>query len=112
MVCHWSCQADTHTSLSLSSQAALDIAIEPTVQQCVEDFQARQQSYAIVQLRRRAERLAETPEEVKWINRQLHKPTMDLRKGLYVNEHDVIVTLESELQDFRQQQGATCHESA
>lgn len=83
-------------------QAALQLAIEPTVQQCVANFQARGRTEAIVQLRQRAEQIAESPAEAKWINKQLHKPTMKLRQGLHVNEQDIIVTLESQLQKLRQ----------
>jgi len=82
-----------------AAEAAVELAIEPTVQQCVAHFIARQQARAIIaSLRKRAEGIAaQSSDELKWINRQLHEPTMKLRKGLYVNEDEFIVRLESEL---------------
>lgn len=82
----------------------MELAIEPTVQQCISKFKAMQQSQSITQLRRRGEDMAQTPEELKWINRQLHEPTLQLRKGLKVNESDIMLTLKAGLESMRRKE--------
>lgn len=84
-----------------AAKAAMELAIEPAVKQCVAKFQAREQADAVVQLRRQAERMAETPEEVRWLNQRLHQPTMNLRKGIEVDQRNLLDTLESDLQAMR-----------
>ena len=48
--------------------------------------------------------MAQTPEELKWINRQLHEPTLQLRKGLKVNESDIMLTLKAGLESMRRKE--------
>jgi type IV secretory pathway VirJ component len=92
-----------------AAKAAMKLAIEPAVRICVANFQARKQSYAIVNLRQQVEQMGKTREEIKWLNQQLHQPTMDLRKGLEVDKCDLLVTLESELQAIRSETLESTH---
>ena len=96
----YSCEPPAHLS-EAAATAAAELAIEPSVEQCLAKFQAMEQSSAINSLRQKAELMANTLEEARFIKQQLHQPTMDLRQGLRVDEHHLLVTLQSGLQAMR-----------
>lgn len=67
-----------------AKEAALEKAIEPTVQECVNSIVAAGQSQRIQDLRVTVMSWSTNEHEAKWLRKQLHKPTMELRKNLPV----------------------------
>lgn len=82
-----------------AAKAAVDLAVIPAVKDCVERLQAMTRTEPIVQLRRRVdETLApQNDEEIKWLRKQLHAPTMDLREGRVVDIDALVQDLEEQL---------------
>mmetsp|Transcript_18240 Transcript_18240/g.42241 ORF Transcript_18240/g.42241 Transcript_18240/m.42241 type:complete len:457 (-) Transcript_18240:134-1504(-) len=64
------------------AKAAVQVkAIEPIVKACVEKYDAMMYGNTIAQFRAKAEALCENDDEIRWVRKQVHKPTMDLRSG-------------------------------
>jgi hypothetical protein len=84
-----------------ATEAAMQLAIEPTVQQCVAKFQAMKHSNTITQLRLQAEEMAISARELQWIKRQLHEPTLQLRQGENVDTLDILVSIQARLESLR-----------
>jgi hypothetical protein len=88
--------------LYLLVQAALRLAIEPMVAECVSSVLASKQSNRISFLRSQAEALAITDKEEAWIRQRLHQPTIALRTNPgSVDENSVLKELERELLSLR-----------
>lgn len=60
--------------------AALEKAIGPTVQECINSFIAAKQSKRIRDLRDTVMGWSTSEEETRWLRKQLHQPTMEIRK--------------------------------
>ena len=84
--------------------SVLEQAIEPLIQECFMDIQAKQFSTIISQLRQRAESLSTSPSELKHIRERLHQPTLELRKGNFsaVDPLTLLEQINEELQAMRQ----------
>ena len=67
------------------------------MQECLGTVQAQEASNAIKQLRLEAETLASNPSELKIIKSLLHQPTIDLRKGLQIDQDALLETIQNEL---------------
>jgi Glutamyl-tRNAGlu reductase, N-terminal domain len=78
-------------------QTVHEIAIEPTVLSCLERWDARYQADVIACLRGQALQLGVTDSEQKWIRQELHGPTMELRRGRYLDVSALLVDLEERL---------------
>ena len=85
-----------------AAQAALRLAIEPTVQDCLERLNAMSMSDVIARLRQETELLAQTDEETRWLRKELHQPTMDLRQGSEIDIDSFVKELEVRLTQQRQ----------
>ena len=85
-----------------AAQAALRLAIEPTVQDCLERLNAMSMSDVIARLRQETELLAQTDEETRWLRKELHQPTMDLRQGSEIDIDSFVKELEARLTQQRQ----------
>lgn len=86
------------------AEAARVKAIEPMVMECVAKFKAMQASKAIAELRRKADALLvdrSDPTERRWMQQQLHLPTMLLRNGEPLDIPTVLTNLEMDLQKKR-----------
>lgn len=80
--------------------AALQYAIKPAVQACVHKLRAVEMANDVARLRRETQNLATSSKETKWLRKQLHEPTMQLRRG--VGDIDAIVTeLKEKLEEQR-----------
>ncbi len=88
------------TLMAQVAEAARIKAVEPMVVECVGKFKAMQASHAIAQLRQAAEALLHNckRDERRWMQQRLHQPTMQLRKGECVDVHQLITSLQRELQ--------------
>lgn len=64
-------------------------AIEPIVKECLEKFVANDQADVISYFRSQCLALTTTTEELQWMNRELHQPTMDLREGHVIGRRTV-----------------------
>jgi hypothetical protein len=79
------------------AQTAIEKAIVPLVEECLETVHAQKASRDIARMRSEAEAFARDPSELKVIRSMLHQPTMDLRKGLLLNETAVLQDIKEEL---------------
>ena len=61
------------------NQAVLEKAIDPTVQECLTNFVAANQSQQIQSFRDAVLSWSSDEEEAQWLRKQLHEPTMQLR---------------------------------
>lgn len=84
-----------------AAKAARDLAIEPAVKQCIGKFQALDQSLVISELRERLQSIARTQDELAWIKKQLHQPTMTLRSGAHIDIDSLQTTLQDKLEEMR-----------
>lgn len=84
------------------TQAAMQRAIEPTVRDCIERWNAMHMSSRIITLRQRIERMAQTDEERKWLRKEIHQPSMDLRQGIDIDVESLVQELELQLMQQRQ----------
>eukprot|EP00540_Astrosyne_radiata_P017525 CAMPEP_0116825298 /NCGR_PEP_ID=MMETSP0418-20121206/1884_1 /TAXON_ID=1158023 /ORGANISM="Astrosyne radiata, Strain 13vi08-1A" /LENGTH=353 /DNA_ID=CAMNT_0004453783 /DNA_START=334 /DNA_END=1395 /DNA_ORIENTATION=+ len=82
-------------------EAVRKVAVEGTVAACAERIQAMTMSKSIVQFRAQAQRLAKSPEELKWIRQQIHAPTEDLRRAKEINTKLILRELATDLQERR-----------
>lgn len=87
----------------LVAKAAMARAIVPAVDDCVQRLQAMGRAEPIVRLRERVDTTLEprNGEETKWLRKQLHGPTMNLRQGKEVDIDALIKDLESQLEKQR-----------
>lgn len=85
-----------------AARAAVRLAIEPTVNEYVERWNAMSMSDVITKLRLQTEQLAQTDAEQLWLRTQLHTPTMDLRQGTVIDIESLVVELEMKLTLRRQ----------
>ena len=81
--------------------SAMTLAVDPTVQECIEKFRAIDMTQSIVSLRQRVETLAANEDESKWLRRQIHSPTMELRRGNDVDTGSLIDSLAIAVQKRR-----------
>lgn len=89
-----------HTSL-VAIQAAMNKAVEPAVRKYMDSLQAEKAAVSISSLRSKAEGLAETEEELRWIRKQLHEPTVSLRQGTHVDSCELLDMLQTEIHRIR-----------
>ena len=59
-------------------------------------------SDVIARLRQETELLAQTDEETRWLRKELHQPTMDLRQGSEIDIDSFVKELEVRLTQQRQ----------
>mmetsp|Transcript_1276 Transcript_1276/g.3690 ORF Transcript_1276/g.3690 Transcript_1276/m.3690 type:complete len:100 (-) Transcript_1276:197-496(-) len=71
----------------LRTKAAIQLAVEPTVEECLEDIDANLNSDSVKDFRNQCESMATNDAELKYIRSLLHGPTIALRKGQFSNEH-------------------------
>jgi hypothetical protein len=88
-------------SFSLFSQAVLAKAIAPTIHKCTADFRAQQSAAQIQKLRIRVEQMAETTQELTFVRRYLHEPTLQLRRGEHVDTSALVEELSNSLKASR-----------
>jgi len=65
--------------------------IEPIIKECASTFLAQSRADVISAFRLQCESLATNGEELQWIRRELHIPTMELRQGRDSSNLDVFV---------------------
>lgn len=87
------------------TQAAMERAIEPTVRDCIERWNAMHMSNSIINLRQQIERMAQTDEERQWLRKEMHQPSMDLRQGIDIDVESLVQELEIQLMLQRQMKG-------
>lgn len=85
----------------MCAKAAIRRAIEPAVEECVETFQAMEQSSSISQFRQCAEAMASTDKELQWVRQRLHDPTLRIRKGERVDQCRFLDNLVVGLKEIR-----------
>ena len=76
-----------------AARAAVRRAIEPTIKEYVERWNAMRMSDLISRLRLETEKLGQTDAELLWLRAQLHKPTMDFRQGKVLDIEDFVAEL-------------------
>jgi len=76
-------------------------AINPVVDECVAHFIAMDQSACIRDMRNMAESVAIDEEELQWVRKCLHSPTMDLRNGKTVDTQNFLDDLSRQLASRR-----------
>jgi hypothetical protein len=82
-------------------QAAKRQAIDPIIQEFMEDRMAREYAMAIAAFRDRAKALAHDENEMQIVQTMLHSPTIALRQGNAVNESEFMETLTNKLISHR-----------
>jgi hypothetical protein len=85
-----------------AARAAVCRAIEPTVKDYVERWNAMRMSDLISRLRLETESLSQTDAELLWLRTHLHKPTMDLRQGKILDIEAAVAELDMKLRLRRQ----------
>ena len=75
--------------------------IEPIVGDCVEEILAIKSGASISALRESALELASNNDEQKWIQKQLHGPTLQLRKGQPVDTKTFLDDLQGAIERRR-----------
>ena len=91
-------------SLVYILQAAIEDAVEPTVQKYLDSLLAEASSWQISALRQQALAVATSPAEETWVKQQLHDPTVALRKGQVIDARSFVGSLRNELEQIRQEQ--------
>jgi hypothetical protein len=76
-------------------------AVEPAVNKYVDSLLAEKAAMKISSLRAKAEGLAETEEELRWVRQQLHEPTVALRQGTHVDSREILNMLQAEINRIR-----------
>ena len=92
-------------SFDVVVQAVVQRVIEPMIESCVANLVASEQSDVISEFRSKCQALAETTEERQWMNRELHQPTIELRKGESSHFHldDLVAEIQQRLHRKRRQ---------
>jgi len=92
----YSTQPPTHV-LERVTKAAMDKAINPAVQACLDTFQANSESMRVSSFRSAAKAMASNNQQLQWIRRRLHEPTVKLRKGANVDTERILEEIQREL---------------
>ena len=71
--------------------------LESAVQDFVQELQANELTPTIVSLRREAESLVNDEKELQWVRRELHEPTMAMRRGDSIELTALLRRIESDL---------------
>jgi hypothetical protein len=90
-----------HSSPHPLLQAAKRQAIDPIIQEFMDDQMARENAISITSFRDRAKALAQDENELQIVQNMLHVPTISLRQGTPVNESEFMETLSNKLISFR-----------
>ena len=76
-------------------------AIVPTIHKCIFDFKAQQSAALIQKLRMNVEQMAETTQELTFVRRHLHEPTVRMRRGERVDTNALVQELSMALKASR-----------
>ena len=92
----YSTQPPSHV-LERVTEAAMEKAVRPAVQTCVENFQASGESLRVSSFRSAAEGIATNAQELQWVRQRLHEPTIQLRKGSDIDTKGILDEIRREL---------------